>query len=1367
MKLNERYDGSDNSFEGDYTLLWRSLPANARVTTAIVRLTPQQSPVGELFEERISFTNGQGNWGATKVVGSNFVEVDLHKRRTLTAVMGATTGANLQVDLGGGAYIEINDKGAIKAPDDTLFPVPADGKLPALMVTKFKLTATSATATPFNLKPNISQVTIRSVPTNVSVRIGNLPPFWTHLGELTGEAVSPDFAAILQVFLNDAKTENGFYNLPVILHSDTIARLQVTLEIDYQIETSVMPEGLNEIQLPYDFSTLPKARDNVLQIAVPPNMRIAANGVTARVRGAFEETRIVYGATGAVKPAGTVDITPALSQAQMITLPKTLKATAIDLFMVVTQAATLQLDLLDDLDGKPARVSLLPTPVKLTLSAPVGIAQTNKTKGEPRWVSVVLPAEFQFQQHQHYWLVLQSLDGQAAWNVAPAVAGVAGMQHTKDSGLSWRDTIVAGISGAATAFFRLRQTPAQFETPIEFQVGEGEHAVRVNLNRFQPLGRVDFALDFEEISAAFNQYLDKVSPTSACPETEHLANGDFEKWYRSGETLSLQHTINLDFNPAAIAIHPDGTRAYAVGDKNEAGYLHVIDVLCNQTMGDILDLPISSVNGIVLSPDGRRAYVYDNSQLLIIDTATATALGNPLLLRFNINTLALSPDGSRLYVAEYFFNSTNPRGAIRVIDTTQLEHAVINGNSNLAAVIIDLGFGQEPTALAVSPDGSRLYIIIANTTGAGIHVFDTSRLQQLGTPLLVGQQHDAIALTPDGKRLVVTNAKAISLIDTRLGVVVGADIPLGGAPKAVVISPDSSRAYVVIALNDKFFLRVIDLTRNKVITPITKISLQSAKLALTPQGDKIYVANYVANEALQSISCVQIGDRLPVEWNVSGWVTPFCLPNPCHLIAVLGLTAKERDQKNSSALSQVMPVVNACVYEFSFWGIATEPDTAIAEVLWINKACGKLRTDKIAIQALDSQQQGRMVKSTALLRAANTDSNPQLILHRIHLTAPIDAEQAEVRFSVPSGVIAGIDRVSLMATNETVANADLSLQQDSRIADWTLVPSPSPSVLLIAGADGIQLRNASAETVELIQTLAIKGNTPFVLEFQGTAITRSTANVNPRIELRWLNADKSTAGSATVLEIPPTNVGSTMANGTSPIDATHAEIHVVVSGGITLAIKRISLRFSTPTLVPVTFIAQSFGELTVSDFKVALEQAKVTPPPIPTNGLCSSTLSRLSGESSGTSCFCLCCETEQIMTETTTMETQAGRPALVGRCVNCGGNLVRFGGQRVPNAQAFSLLEQGVSKPLVIQSIAMTTRQQLENEVSTPATILLTAINGINEANVQQLMMIGIDSIEKLATATVEDVTKVLDGVSVEKANEFIERAKQLAVEKI
>src|SRR5947208_3280779 len=121
MQLIDSFDGSADAFEGDRTLLWRSLPANAQVTKATVRLTSAAALFGTLFEEIITFdSTGGGTFGTTKATGTDFVEVDFHKRRTLGSVTGNNvTNANLQVDIGG-VYFEVNDKGAIN-PSDKLF----------------------------------------------------------------------------------------------------------------------------------------------------------------------------------------------------------------------------------------------------------------------------------------------------------------------------------------------------------------------------------------------------------------------------------------------------------------------------------------------------------------------------------------------------------------------------------------------------------------------------------------------------------------------------------------------------------------------------------------------------------------------------------------------------------------------------------------------------------------------------------------------------------------------------------------------------------------------------------------------------------------------------------------------------------------------------------------------------------------------------------------------------------------------------------------------------------------------------------------------------------------------------------------------
>lgn len=67
--------------------------------------------------------------------------------------------------------------------------------------------------------------------------------------------------------------------------------------------------------------------------------------------------------------------------------------------------------------------------------------------------------------------------------------------------------------------------------------------------------------------------------------------------------------------------------------------------------------------------------------------------------------IAISPDGSRLYVAN-LLGST-----VSIIDTAS------------STVVIHLGLGMNPLGLAVTPDGGQVYV--ANTSSDSVSVIDT------------------------------------------------------------------------------------------------------------------------------------------------------------------------------------------------------------------------------------------------------------------------------------------------------------------------------------------------------------------------------------------------------------------------------------------------------------------------------------------------------------------------------------------------------------------------------------------------------------------------------------------------------------------
>jgi hypothetical protein len=444
--------------------------------------------------------------------------VDFHARCTLVSVLGSvessSTSPFLQVDLGG-MFVGVAQDGGMMAPDKPPYPVPLDpaaaAPLLGLTVARFRL---SPAETEGSL--DVTRVTVRSVPSNLSVRLGQMPPFWTRPGDMTTAETSPDFSTVLNAFLAEAQAKDGFHALPLVVHSDTLTRLDVQVDVEYVLEQPVLPPHLPEASLTFGFSTQPGIDTSLMTVRLPRLAIPVAGENRAMVRGEFQPSRIAWGHVGNDPPTTPAAVTPQCSLAQPLVSEQEIALTGVDLLLAgsASDLAGLNLAIRADEDGKPSANVL----------AQVGVEVEKPLPGRSAWGSASLATPLRILEKVRYWLVLQSVQGQASWGTVSAAGGPA-LQCSSDGGLSWRQATVEGSSAPVQALFRLRHTPESFSVPVQLQIGDGPGAVRRSLEEFAPLGRVEFPFDFSE---KLGEYLKTQEAAVPCGSGELLQNGGFD-----------------------------------------------------------------------------------------------------------------------------------------------------------------------------------------------------------------------------------------------------------------------------------------------------------------------------------------------------------------------------------------------------------------------------------------------------------------------------------------------------------------------------------------------------------------------------------------------------------------------------------------------------------------------------------------------------------------------------------------------------------------------------------------------------------------------------------------------------------------------
>jgi YVTN family beta-propeller protein len=208
-----------------------------------------------------------------------------------------------------------------------------------------------------------------------------------------------------------------------------------------------------------------------------------------------------------------------------------------------------------------------------------------------------------------------------------------------------------------------------------------------------------------------------------------------------------------------------------------------------------------------------------------------------VLLGFAPAAMAVSPDGRKVYVADRHALS----GGVFVLRT-----------AGLATTFHVTSIGTQPRSLVPSPDGRLLYV-----AGAGVDVLDAASLAfKRNFPVSINDEGrdnpQGLALNADGDLLAVSSGTAggaVTFVRTSDGAIRGAYFPGPGlAPSGVAFDPSGFPLYVAVvdATGGNGSLAIVDPST---ATELRRVALgvRPTGIAVTPDGGLVFVANQGSN----------------------------------------------------------------------------------------------------------------------------------------------------------------------------------------------------------------------------------------------------------------------------------------------------------------------------------------------------------------------------------------------------------------------------------------------------------------------------------------------------------------------------------------
>jgi DNA-binding beta-propeller fold protein YncE len=257
---------------------------------------------------------------------------------------------------------------------------------------------------------------------------------------------------------------------------------------------------------------------------------------------------------------------------------------------------------------------------------------------------------------------------------------------------------------------------------------------------------------------------------------------------------------------------------------------------------------------------GDRAFVSTTSAtndcVSVVDTNTRTVIAT-YPLAFGVTALAISPDGKRVYAGR----TGDSHVDVAVIDTTA---------DRVGTIDIASGAGIGIDAITVDPTGKRLYVATTDVRGSQLVVVD-AETTRIDRKVWVGSPIRDVAFA-DGTAFVLTSDRerggAVSVIDLATNRITDT-VELGiGAPTQMVLSPDKTRAYIV----DYDHVAVLCTLTHQVVTKV-RVDARPSCVAVTYDGGRLVVADYEGR-----VGVFAVASTLPRFYSQLVTTEPIALP---------------------------------------------------------------------------------------------------------------------------------------------------------------------------------------------------------------------------------------------------------------------------------------------------------------------------------------------------------------------------------------------------------------------------------------------------------------------------------------------------------